>query len=210
MTFRNARAQRAGNRTIRIRLERHRVERRQPNANLQPRRFDANALDDLTHEARAVFQAAAIGAGPVDRAEKFVAKIAVTMFDVDEIVAAGLGALGGDNIVVDQRLDFVVGDHRPVRRIAEFAVEQRMVIGDDRFELGVVVRLAETAGMRELQSDDDVVLAAGRFLVRGDCDVAQTGDVALALRGHRELFWIGAAIKAHRAGFAAPDQFGAA
>ena len=85
-----------------------------------------------------------------------------------------------------------------------------MVIGDDRFELGVVVRLAETAGMRELQSDDDVVLAAGRFLVRGDCDVAQTGDVALALRGHRELFWIGAAIKAHRAGFAAPDQFGAA
>ena len=87
---------------------------RKPHADLQPRRFGANALDNLAHEARAVFQAAAIGAGPIDGAEEFVAEIAVTVLDVDEIVAAGLGALRGDDIVIDQPLDLVVADHRPV------------------------------------------------------------------------------------------------
>ena len=62
----------------------------------RPRRFGANAFDDLAHEARAVFQAAAIGAGPVDRAQEFVAEIAVAMLDIDEIKAALLGPLGRD------------------------------------------------------------------------------------------------------------------
>ena len=52
----------------------------------------ANALDNLAHEPRAIFQAAAVGTGPIDRAEEFMAEIAVTVLDVDEIVAAGLGA----------------------------------------------------------------------------------------------------------------------
>ena len=145
MLFRNAGAERAGHRARRIRLERHGIERAQPHADAQARRFGADALDDLAHEARAVFEAAAIRSGPVDGAEEFVAEIAVAVLDVDEIVAALLGALGRDHVVVDQPLDLVVADHRPARRIAELAVEQRVVIGDDRLELGVVVRLAEAA-----------------------------------------------------------------
>ena len=133
--FRHAGAERAGHRQRRIRLERHGIERGKPHADLQPRRFGANALDDLAHEARAVLQAAAVRTGPVDRAEEFVAEIAVAMLDVDEIVTAGLGALGRDDIIVDQPLDLVVADHGPVRRIAEFAIEQRMVIGDDRIRI---------------------------------------------------------------------------
>ena len=139
-----------------------------------------------------------------------MAEIAVTVFDVDEIVTAGLGALRSDDIVVDQPLDLVVADHRPVGRIAEFAVEQRVVIGDDGFEFGVVVRLAEAARMRQLQPDHEVVVVAGRFLVRVNDDVAQGRDLALAFRGHGELLRIGATVEAHRAGFAAPDQLGAA
>ena len=54
----------------------------------RPRRLGANPFDDFAQEARAVLQAAAISAGPVDRAQEFVAEIAVTMLDVDEIVTA--------------------------------------------------------------------------------------------------------------------------
>ena len=49
-----------------------------------------------------------------------------------------------------------------------------MIVGDDRLELGVVVRLAETPGMRELQADHDVAVVAGRFLVRADHDLRAT------------------------------------
>ncbi len=137
-------------------------------------------------------------------------KIAVTMLDVDEVVTAKLGALRRDHEIFDQALDLVVADHRPAGRIAEFLVEQRMVIGDDGFEFGIVVRFAEAAGMGELQTDDEVVLAAGRFLVRVDQDLAQLGDILLAPLGHRELLRIGAPVGPHRAGFAAPDEFCAA
>ena len=139
-----------------------------------------------------------------------MAEIAVTMFDVDEIETAVLGALGGNDVVVDQPLDLVVADHRPVGRITEFAVEQRMIVGDDGFEFGVVVRLAEAARMRQLQPDHEIAVVAGRFPVRLDDDVAQGRDLALAFRGHGELLRIGAPVEAHRAGLAAPDQFGAA
>ena len=93
-----------------------------------------------------------------------MAEIAVAMFDVDEIVAAGLRTLGGNDIVPDQPLDFIVADHRPLLRVAEFAVEQRVIIGDDRFEFGVVVRFAEAPRMSELEPDHQAIVVADRFL----------------------------------------------
>ena len=64
--------------------------------------------------------------------------------------------------------------------------------------------------MGELQADDDVVaVIAGGFFVRGDDAFAHRGDIALALFGHDELLGIGAAVGAHGAGLAAPQQFGA-
>ena len=63
-------------------------------------------------KARAVFQAAAISAGPIDRAQEFVAEIAVAMLDIDEIEAALVGALGCDDVVFDQPLDLVVADRQ--------------------------------------------------------------------------------------------------
>ena len=85
-----------------------------------------------------------------------------------------------------------------------------MVIGDDGFELAVVVRLAEAAGMGELQPDDEIVVVSGRLPMRGDHGVAQARDLALAVAGHGELLRIGAAVGPHRAGLSAPDQLGAA
>ena len=132
------------------------------------------------------------------------------MLDVDEIETTGLRPLGRYDEILHQPLDLVVADDRAVGRIAELAIQQRMAIGDDRFELGIVVRLAETARMGELQTDDDIVAVfAGRFLVRGDDAFAHLGDVALALLGHDELLGIGAAVGAHRTSLAAPQQLGA-
>src|SRR6201999_2013344 len=211
MLFRNARPERARQRALRVRLERQGVEGAQAHADAEPRRFGADAFDDLAHKARAVFQAAAIRSRPIDGAQELVAKIAMAMLHVDEIVAACLGALGRDDEVFDQPLDLVVADDGPILRIAELAVEQRVIIGNDGFELGIVIGLAEAARMRELQTDDDIAaVAAHGFLVPGDGDLAQAGDLALALRRHGELLGIGASIRAHRAGLAAPEQLGTA
>ena len=132
------------------------------------------------------------------------------MLDIDEIETACLRALGGQHEVLHQPLDFVVADHRPVGRVTEFAVEQWVAVGDDRFEFGIVVRLAEATRMGELQADDDVVsVFAGRFFVRGDDALAHGRDIALALLGHDELLGIGAAVGAHGASLAAPQELGA-
>ncbi len=80
-------------------------------------------------------------------------------FDVDELEADSLGESGGADVVVDQLVEVVVGpDDRVVVRVdAELGVEERVVVGDPRLELVLVVGFAEAAGVGELEADEEVV-----------------------------------------------------
>ena len=132
------------------------------------------------------------------------------MLDVDEVEAALPGAPGGNHVVLDQALDLVVADRGAIGRHAELPVEHRMAIGDDRLEFAIVLRLAEAARMGELQADHEAAVVARRRDVRLDQTFAQPGDAGQRMPGDHELPGIGAAVGAHRAGLAAPDQLGAA
>ena len=208
--IRNSRTERTRHGARGIWLERHSIDSAQSHANSQSGRLSANALNDLTQEASPILKAAPIGSGPCDSTEKLVAEIAMTMLDVDEIVATLLRAFCRNDEVFDQAFDFVVADHRSVGRVTKLLIEERMVVGDNRFESGVVVRLAKPTRVRELETDDQSAIIARRLLVRLDQYFAKLRDPTLRVVRHIQLFRIGPTVEAHRAGLAAPDQLGAA
>lgn len=105
-------------------------------------------------------QGSAERAGPAAGGEEFVAEIAVAVLEIHEIEAAGLRAPSGGDVIVDEPPDVVVRHHRIVFRDAEFPVEHRVAVEDHLLELAIVVRLAEAAGMGELEADDEIVVVA--------------------------------------------------
>jgi len=82
----------------------------------------------LPQESRAVLEAAAVAAGPVDRAEEFVAQIAVAVLEIDECEPGTLGQRGCAREVLDEAGDVIVAEQRIVGRDAELPVEQRVVV----------------------------------------------------------------------------------
>ena len=81
---------------------RHHVERGEADHHFQSRRGGADAIDDLAHEARAVFEASAKTSRTLVGAQQLMPEIAVTVFDVDE-PKTGVGRqLRGRDEIVDQ------------------------------------------------------------------------------------------------------------
>ncbi len=137
----------------------------------------------------------AVGARPVDRAEQLVEQVAVAVLDVDE-VEAGVG-----------------GERRPPRRRratsssrsssertrcvgGDPSVEHRVVVGDQR--LRRAGRAGPAPGMRELQPDDQAVVASVRGDVRIDELGAQRREVVDGRAVDDELAWVGAPVVAAR------------
>ena len=139
-----------------------------------------------------------------------MAEIAVAVLEVHEVEAGALGQLGCGDEVGDEPLDLVVRHERVVVRHAEFPVEDRVPVEDDRLQRPGG-RAAEAAGMRQLQADDERPgVAALGLQMRGDQRIAQSGDVAERVLLQAELARVGAAVGPHGDGLAAPDQLGAA
>src|SRR5439155_21951237 len=103
-----------------------------------------------------------------EAAEQLVAEIAVTVLDVDEAKADALCELCGADVVFGQPLKIVITeqDRIIVGRDVEFAIEDRMVICDPRRELGLVVGLAESSAVGELETDQKIVGTAEDFAMR--------------------------------------------
>ncbi len=139
-----------------------------------------------------------------------MAEITVAMLEVDEIVAAIARKARRAHEILDEPGDVVVAQHRPVVRNAVLAVEQGMPVGDHRLEALVVVRLAETAGMGELQADDEAAVVAHGGAVGCDERLAQPGDRALGRLRQDQLVGVGAPVMAHRHRLAAPHELRAA
>ena len=106
------------------------------------------------------------------------------MFQIDKIKAALLRTLGSNDVIFDQTLDIVIAHHRPAGRVTEFPVKDRMIVNNHQFKALVVVRLAEPAGMRELQTDDQTAFVANGLPVGFGNDVAKFRNVALRMLGH--------------------------
>ena len=134
----------------------------------------------------------------------------MAMLDIHEVRADVPGDLRRPGVILDKPLQLAVGPDLRIARHLEGPVEDRMPIGDARFEAELVIRFAETAGVRQLEADDQIVGGAAAFLVRRHQRLAEPGQVSLVLLVDDELVRIGPAIGPHGHGFPAKDQLGAA
>jgi len=89
-------------------------------------------------------------------AEKFVAEVAVTVFNIHEVEADFVSELGCLNVSADESFEIVVANEAGIvgRIDADFFIQERVVIGDEGFELFVVGGFAEASGVGELESDE--------------------------------------------------------
>ena len=121
----------------------------------------ADALHDFAQKARAVLEAAAIASFARVRAQKFVAEIAVAVFDVHEIEAEAPGHARRAMEVLDDRARSRRRSAADNRRQIPAPVQNRMVIENSRLRAVVRVGTAVAAGVRELQPDQQAVVGAG-------------------------------------------------
>src|ERR1051325_8908307 len=85
-----------------------------------------------------------------------------------------------------------------------------MSVSHARFPALLVVGAAETAGVRELKPDDEIVRIAEALLVRRDQRLAKRRDASFILFGDDQLIRIRPCVGAHRHRFSAKNQLRAA
>ena len=135
----------------------------------------------------------------------------MTGLEVDHVETGRVGVFRGDDIGVDQPLDVGVGEHASsvVGINAVAGVEERMVVGDPR-DTARGDRLAEPAGVRELECHDEIVVAA-KCLAMCRLHLGEQRREAGAAAGRSaELIGVGPALGEHGHRFAPPDQLRAA
>ena len=138
-------------------------------------------------------------------AQELMGEVAMAMLDVDEIEAAFARSLRRGHEIIDEAAYVAIADHRLVFGIAELSVEQRVPISDHRLEFLVIVRLAEAAGMGELQADHEAFIAAHGLAMRIDQRVAQVSDRRLRVVAVITS-WFGLARPSGRTATASPPQ----
>ena len=131
--------------------------------------------------------------------------------EVDHVEAGRLGVFRSDDVGVDQPLDVGVGEHAGgvtgVHAVA--GVEQRMVVGDSR-DAARGHWLAEPARVRELECDNEIIVAATLLAVCRLHLGEQRGEAGAAAGRRGELIGIGPALGEHGHCFPSPDQLRAA
>src|SRR5262249_28083249 len=89
-------------------------------------------------------------------------------------------------------------------------IQQRMMIKDARFRPALFVRLAVATRVRQLQSDDEAVIASACLFVFFNQRFAQPGKLAQILFIDQQLIRVGASFVENSNRFSPPDQLGAA
>ncbi len=168
-----------------------------------------NALDHLAHEACAVFQRTPVFPRPAARGQEFVSQVTVAVLDVDKIEAELMRQGGGAQEIFDQAFDLTVGQRRLRWSDADLAVQQRVVVQEERLDLAVV-RAAETAGVGELQPDQEVVRRAKTLAVCSDQLAVKVFQPRQGVLGDQQLMRVGAPVCTHCHCLPTPHQLGAA
>ena len=78
-------------------------------------------------EVHPAAEIAPVGAGAIDRRQKLVAEVAVTGLDVHEVETCRVGEAGPVDELIDQLVEFVVGQHRVVAGLHP-GVQKRMAV----------------------------------------------------------------------------------
>ena len=121
----------------------------------------ANPLYHLAKKARAAFEGATVTSLPSVSAQKFMTQVAVAMFNVHEIKTHLPGHERGPMEVLDDRLDFAVSEQGIIGRQFQAPIQKWMMIENARFWAGMFIRTAVPAGVRQLQTDYQTIVAAG-------------------------------------------------
>src|SRR5438477_8948095 len=99
------------------------------------------------------------------------------MFDIDKVRADLPRNRRGGDVTFDELLDLPVAEHLRVAGDVELLVENWMPIRHARLQTSFVIRFAESAGVRELKTDDEVVRVPAAFLVRANENLTQFGQI---------------------------------
>ena len=169
----------------------NRVEEREPNADEEVRTGRADPADEVGEEPRSTVEIPPIPPLTAPRGEELVDEIAMAGLEVDHVEAGGGGESGGRDVVFYERLDFGVGEDaaRIVRR-AVAGVEEWMVERDPRLPRPGG-GLAEPAGVRQLEGDDEIVVGAVGLAVGGADGVEEQAEAIAPQGGGDELARVG-------------------
>ena len=166
----------------------------------------ADGLDRPSQEPGAAHQVPSERAGPPDARQQFVDQVAVAGLHVHEGEAGVVGYHRRLHEVAGQPLEVVVG-HHALPAGTDPAVKQRMTVGGAR--RSIAPGPCPATGVRELQSDQQVVGRPEALDVCVHEDAPEVGEVAGRVRADAELVRVGPALRRHRHGLAPPDQLGA-
>ena len=103
-----------------------------------------------------------------------MAQVTVAMFQVHEVEARFGGQPRRVCEGADDACNIRVGNR--LWRGAKFGIENRVMIGDHRFELRLFMRAGKAAGMGELEPDDEIVARAESLPVRAHHLLAQPAE----------------------------------
>ncbi len=179
------------------------VEGREPHADPEPGRVASDRGHGLGEEPGPAVEVAAVATGSLVRREELVQEVAMAVLHVDEVEARLGRDARGRRVGPDQVVEPRVRDDVRVGR-ADGAVEQRMAVRDLWCRWAGGARPA--ARMGELQPDEWLGPVVGRGRVTGEQLGAQRGEVADRVRPDGQLVRVRPAVRAHRDGFATPDE----
>src|SRR5579864_4445611 len=110
----------------------------------------------------------------------------------------------------DDRLDFSVGEQRVIGRQLQALVQNRMVIENAGFRAGMLIRTTVSAGVRQLQTNYQPIVAAGCLNMLAPQNVTQVREVFLCSGSGEKLVGVRTSFVGNRNGFSAPNQLAAA
>src|SRR5262249_10618504 len=157
------------------------VEGGEPYSDSKRGRNRPDALNDLSQEARTVFEASAVIALTRMRTQELMPQISVTMFDVDEIESYFRCDPRSAMKRLDDLAHVAIGYGRVVAIETELLIENRMMIDDPGLGLPFPVWCAVTSGMRQLKADYQTSSRTCCALVLVDKSIFQRGETGASL-----------------------------
>src|SRR5262245_40274891 len=141
------------------------------------------------------------------RAEKFMAEITVTVFDVHKIETQFPCGFRRAMKILDDLANFSVRENGIVIRQSQSSIQDRMAIKNARLGPVVCIRPAKSSRMRQLQSDKEAFLGSRHLAMFFKDSLPQCAAGRMRLRRHHKVVRIGAAFVRNANRLPSPDEF---
>ncbi len=134
----------------------------------------------------------------------------MAVFDVNEICAYVSRDFRSLDVVLHERLNFLIPENLCVAGNAELPVKDRVPVRHTGFEFPLVPWFAESPRMGQLEANHHVVGGSEPLPVCVKQNAPQTRKIRFRVRRNDQLVGVCAGIRTNRHRLATPDQFGAA